>query len=234
MEQMNKMCGIALLILVSVLSGYGQRISRVASGMDIGTGFAGGGEFAPSFFYYQALHPANAPWVEINGGVRVWSYFANDTYLTTSTGNSKEDRMQLSRISATGVSFVMGANLKLAKVVDLGVNADLVSLAFGKRRNALYGLASPESVKDSLALDLNGKDVGIAPTNLNVIPFLKKNNNGVAEAFVRIWVSPQIAIKAGYVWGQVAYRTDEKLNGQKRFSSPYQMPYVAITLPLYN
>lgn len=231
---MNKMCGIALLILVSVLSGYGQRISRVASGMDIGTGFASGGEFAPSFFYYQALHPTNMPWVEINGGVRVWSYFANDTYLTTSVGNSKEDRMQLSRVSATGVSFVMGANLKLAKVIDLGVNADLVSLAFGKRRNAIYRLASPASVKDSLALDLNGEDVGIAPTNLNVISFLKKNNNGVAEAFVRIWVSPQIAIKAGYVWGQVAYRTDEKLNGQKRFSSQYQMPYVAITLPLYN
>lgn len=231
---MNKMCGIALLMLVSVLSGYGQRISRVASGMDIGTGFASGGQFAPSFFYYQALHPANVPWLEINGGVRVGSYLANDTYLTAPAGNSKEDRMQLSRVSATGVSFVMGANLKLAKVIDLGVNADLVSLAFGKRRNAIYRLASPESVKDSLSLLLNGKDVGIAPANLNVIPFLKKNNNGVAEAFVRIWVSPQIAIKAGYVWGQIAYRADEKLNGQKRFSSAYQMPYVAITLPLYN
>lgn len=230
---MKKMFGVVLLMMVSVLSGYGQRISRVASGLDIGTGFAKG-QFAPSFFYYQALHPANAPWVEIHGGVRVWSYFANDTYLTAPTGNKRNDVMQLSRATATGVSFVMGANLKLAKIIDIGVNADLVSLAFGKRRNALYKLASPESVKDSLSLELNGKDVGIAPANLNVIPFLKKNNNGVAEAFVRIWVSPQIAIKAGYVWGQVAYRTDEKLNGQKRFSSQYQMPYVAITLPLYN
>ena len=69
-----------------------------------------------------------------------------------------------------------------------GVNADLVSLAFGKRRNALYKLASPESVKDSLSLELNGKDVGIAPANLNVIPFLKKNNNGVAEALSLIHI----------------------------------------------
>lgn len=231
---MKKIVGVVLLVLVGVLSGYGQRISRVASGLDIGTGFASGGQFAPSLFYYQALHPANAPWIEVNGGVRVSSYFANDTQLTATAVNSKEDRMQLSRVSATGVSFVMGANLKLAKIIDVGVNADLVGFAFGKRRNALYRLASPESVKDTLSLALNGKDVGIAPTNLNVIPFLKKNNNGVAEAFVRIWVSPQIGIKAGYIWGQVAYRTDEKLNGQKRFSSRYQMPYVAITLPLYN
>ena len=231
---MKKMFCVVLLVLACVLSGYGQRISRVASGLDIGTGFASGGQFAPSFFYYQALHPANAPWVEVNGGVRVWSYFANDTQLTAVAVNSKQDRMRLSRVSATGVSFVMGANLKLAKIVDIGVNADLVGFAFGKRRGALYRLASPESVEDTLSLALNGKDVDIAPANLNVIPFLKKNNNGVAEAFVRIWVSPQIAIKAGYVWGQVAYRTDEKLNGQKRFSSAYQMPYVAITLPLYN
>lgn len=230
---MKKMFGVVLLVLVSVLSGYGQRISRVASGLDIGTGFASGGQLAPSFFYYQALHPAKAPWIEINGGVRVWSYFANDTQLG-SAGNSKGDRMQLSRATATGISFVMGANLKLAKIIDVGVNADLVSLAFGKRRNALYRLASSESVEDSLALKLNGKDVGIAPANLNAVPFFKKNNNGVAEAFVRIWISPQIAIKAGYVWGQIAYRTDEKLNEQKRFSSLYQMPYVAITIPLYN
>lgn len=231
---MRKIFGVVLLVLVGVLSGYGQRISRVASGLDIGTGFASGGQFAPSLFYYQALHPANAPWIEVNGGVRVWSYFANDTQLTSKVFNSRVDRMQLSRVSATGVSFVMGANLKLAKIIDVGVNADLVGFAFGKRRNALYRLASPESAKDTLSLALNGKDVGIAPANLNVIPFLKKNNNGVAEAFVRVWVSPQIAIKAGYVWGQVAYRTDEKLNAQKRFSSAYQMPYVAITLPLYN
>ena len=231
---MKKLFGVVLLVLVGVLSGYGQRISRVASGIDIGTGFASGGQFAPSFFYYQALHPANAPWIEVNGGVRVWSYFANDTQLTSKVVNSRVDRMQLSRVSATGISFVMGANLRLAKIVDIGVNADLVGFAFGKRRNALYRLASPETVKDTLSLALNGEDVGIAPTNLNVIPFLKKNNNGVAEAFVRIWVNPQIAIKAGYVWGQVAYRTDEKLNGQKRFASAYQMPYVAITLPLYN
>jgi len=231
---MKKMCGVTLLMLVSVLSGYGQRISRVVSGLDLGTGFAAG-QFTPSLLYYQALHPTNAPWIELNGGFRVWNYFANDTYLTAPAGNSKSDVMQLSRVSATGVSFVMGANFKLAKIIDLGVNADLLGFAFGKRRNAIYRLASPESVKDSLSLVLNGEDVGIAPANLNVIPFLKKNSNGLAEAFVRVWVSPQIGIKAGYVWGQATYRTDVKLNnGQKRFSTRYQMPFVAITLPLYN
>ncbi|MPR32842.1 hypothetical protein [Salmonirosea aquatica] len=231
---MKKTFGVVLLLIIGIVSGYGQRISRVASGVDVGASFAKG-QFAPSLLYYQALHPANSPWIEINGGARVWSYFANDTYLTAPAGNSKEDAMQLSRVTATGISFVMGANFKLAKVIDLGVNADLLGISFGKRRNAIYRLASPESVKDSLSLELNGEDVGIAPANLNVIPFLKNKNNGQAEAFIRVWVSPQLAIKAGYVWGQVSYRADMKLNnGQKRFSTNYQMPYVAITIPLYN
>lgn len=234
MGYMKRITCVVLILAVGSLAGYGQRISRVSSGIDVGTGF-GGGQWGPSLLYYQALNPANAPWIQVHGGLRVWSYFAHDTGLTAPAGNSRNDVMQLSRISATGVNFVLGANFRLAGRIELGGNADLLGIAAGKRRNALYHLASPEAVKDTAVSKLDGEEVGLAPANLNIIPLLKRNNNGLAEVFVRLWVNPQFAIKAGYVWGQVAYRSDMKLNnGQGRFSSRYQMPYIAISLPLYN
>ncbi len=233
---MKKIVVATLLITLCTFTTQAQRISRVSAGLDVGTGF-GQGNFSPSLLYYQTLQPANAPWIRLTGGARVWNYQAQDTYLTAPGGRSMNDTMQLSRASATGVSFVMGLSLNVANRVNIGVNADLLSLAFGKRRNATYRLADPSSVaeSDTLSLKLNGEDVGIAPANLNAIPAFLRNNNGQAEAFVRIWFGKQIGLKFGYMVGQISYRTDNKLNnGQKRFSSDYQMPYVALSFPLYN
>lgn len=86
---MKKIVGVVLLVLVGVLSGYGQRISRVASGLDIGTGFASGGQFAP-FFTTRPFIPPMRPGLN-ERGVRVSSYFANDIQLTATAVNSKEE-----------------------------------------------------------------------------------------------------------------------------------------------
>jgi hypothetical protein len=230
---MKKVLFVTLLVTISFMSVQAQRISRVESGLDVGTGF-GNQQWAPSLLYYQALHPARAPWFEVNGGFRGWSYFANDTRLEAPAGASLNDVMKLSRVSVTGVSFVLGANLKLAKSIAIGFNADMFSFAFGKRRNALYNLAAPLAAVDSIRA-LNRKQISIAPTNLNIVPVFLKRHNGQAEAFVRVWIGQQVGLKAGYVWGQVAYRSNVRLNNeQKRFFTSYQMPYVALTLPLYN
>ena len=233
---MKKILVATLLISFCVFTTQAQRISRVSAGLDIGTGF-GKEQFSPSLLYYQTLQPANAPWLRLTGGARVWNYQAQDTYLTAPGGRSMNDTMQLSRASATGVSFVMGVSLRIANAVDIGVNADLLSFAFGKRRTATYRLADPANVaeSDTLSPKLNGKGVDIAPANLNAVPAFLRNNNGQAEAFVRIWFGKQIGLKFGYMIGQISYRSDVKLNnGQKRFSSDYQMPYVALSFPLYN
>ncbi len=233
---MRKIFFAALLLNFCAFTTQAQRLSRVSAGLDIGTGI-GKGNFSPSLLYYQTLQPANAPWIRLTGGARVWNYQAQDTYLTAPGGRSMNDTMQLSRASATGVSFVMGLSLNVANRVDIGVNADLLSFAFGKRRSATYRLADPSSVaeSDTLSLKLNGKGVDIAPANLNVVPAFLRNNNGQAEAFVRIWFGKQIGLKFGYMIGQISYRADNKLNnGQKRFSTGYQMPYVALSFPLYN
>lgn len=230
---MKKILIVILLMGVGTVTGYAQRISRVLSGIDIGTGYADQ-QWGPSFLYFQALDLPKAPWIQLNGGIRVWSYFADDINLTAPSGTSQSDIMQLSRVTATGANFVLGVNLRLAKVVDIGVNADMLGIAFGKRRNAIYRLASVASAPDSIR-KLNGNEFGVAPANLNIVPFFKTKNNGQAEAFVRFWINQRFGFKVSYVLGQVAFRTDNKLNnGQRRFSSTYQMPYLSLCFPLYN
>ena len=162
-----------MLVNFCTFTTQAQRISRVSAGLDIGTGI-GKGSFSPSLLYYQTLQPANAPWIRLTGGARVWNYQAQDTYLTAPGGRSMNDTMQLSRASATGVSFVMGVSLNVANRVDIGVNADLVTLAFGKRRSATYHLADPSSVaeSDTLSLKLNGKGCGHRPIQSECRPGL--------------------------------------------------------------
>lgn len=220
-------------MMIFLGSARAQRISRVSSGVDIGSGF-GEGQFSPSLLYYQNLQPPHLQWAQLSGGLRIWNYQGKETQLTAPGGFSRKDVMSLNRASATGISFFLGVNLQPVRFLDIGVNADLLSLALGKRRSALYALATPSGSEDSLALVLNGKNVEIAPANLNIVPAFIKKNNGQAEAYVRIWFGKQVGLKLGYMIGQISYRTDKKLNGQGRFSSMYQMPYAAISFPLYN
>ncbi len=230
---MKKLLFAALLVCALVSSAWAQRISRVTSGLDVGTGFATN-EFAPSLLYYQAISPRNLPWFQISAGMRVWSYFGNDASLAAPSGTSRDDVMRLSRVTATGANFMVGVNFHLAQRIDLGVNTDLFGIAFGKRRNAIYSLGNPLTAPDSIRT-LNGTEIGIAPTNLNAIPSLYRPNNGQTEAFLRIWITQRVGIKLGYVVGRIAYRSDNALNnGQKRFSFGYEMPYISAAFPLYN
>lgn len=230
---MKKVLLAVLMTVVGSQVSQAQRISRVSSGVDIGSGF-GEGQFSPSLLYYQNLQPAHLQWAQLSGGVRIWNYHGKETKLTAPGGFSREDVMSLDRVSATGISFFLGVNFRPVRFLDIGANADLLSLALGKRRSALYTLATPGSTDDSLTQAANGKEIDIAPTNLNVVPAFLKRNNGQAEAYVRIWFGKQIGLKLGYMIGQISYRTDKKLNGQGRFGSMYQMPYAALSFPLYN
>jgi hypothetical protein len=82
---MKKAFFAVLLVGFCAFTTQAQRISRVSAGLDVGTGF-GPGNFSPSLLYYQTLQPANAPWIRLTGGARVWNYQAQDTYLTAPGG----------------------------------------------------------------------------------------------------------------------------------------------------
>ncbi|GAB2800465.1 hypothetical protein GCM10027275_53110 [Rhabdobacter roseus] len=220
-------------MLLSGVSAQAQRISRLSSGFDIGTGYAKEA-WAPSFLYYQMINPPRQSWLQLGWGVRGWGYYTQrNTSFLAPNGAGSQDTLRLGQISANGASFVLAVNFRLGKI-DIGANADVIGLAFGKKRNGLYVLSNLGMASDS-ALKYQGTLLPTAPRNINALPFIYKNANGQAEAYVRIWFSEQVGLKLGYVLGQSAYRLDMRLNNNQRyFGHAYGMPYVALALPVFN
>lgn len=224
----------SVIILLSCYQmNFAQSLSRISSGMDVGTGIKQH-EWSPSFLYYQNLSASRARWLQVGWGLRFWGFYRNQESSLVAPSNAPgNDSVTLGKLSANGASFLVGINIK-TKHVEFGANADVISLAFGKKRPGLYAIADPSLASDSIA-PLHHTDVPVAPRNLNALPWIWKQNNGFGEAYVRIWIHQRVGIKLGYMVGRVAYRSQEKLNnGQKYFGDGYGMPYVAISLPIYN
>lgn len=224
---------IVLAWLLSGVSVQAQRISRLTSGFDVGTGYLDK-EWAPSFLYYQLINPPRQPWLRLGWGMRGWGYYTTrNTSFLAPNGTGGQDTLRLGQVSANGLSFALVANVRLGRV-DIGVNADLISLALGKKRNGLYVLSDLAMASDS-ARKYHGTLLPTAPRNLNTLPFIFKNVNGQAEAYVRIWFNEQIGLKLGYVVGQTAYRLDQRLNNDQRyFGKGFGMPYAALAFPVFS
>jgi hypothetical protein len=216
--------------LIFPLEGTAQSLSRVTSGLDIGVGNKD--QFwAPSITYHQELSLSNFPWFRIGWGVRGSSIFAGKTDLAPKNTALSGDTLRFGKVTTTNVSFLAGASIRVWKF-DIGANTDLFGVAFGAKRRGLYTASKLQLDEDS---DIYNAYIPSSPTALNALPLILDNQNGQSELYVRYWITDQIGIKLGYVHGKVTYSTDEKLyNDQKRFSTTYGIPYVAIAFPLYN
>ncbi len=226
-----------LLFVIIIFSGsqhsFAQSLSRITSGLDVGTGFKDH-EWSPSLLYYQNLSGNKARWLQIGWGIRASGYYKDNTTTLVAPSNAPgNDSLVSPRVSATGVSFLLGINLKF-KYFDLGANADLMSIAFGSKSPALYRIADPSMASDSIA-PLHNKLLDAGPRRLNALPWVWKQNNGMGEAYVRIWLHQRFGIKLGYMIGRAAYRAPKALNnGQKNFGTAFGMPFASISMPIYN
>jgi hypothetical protein len=219
---------VVILCLISVFEGSAQYAPRVTSGFDLGTGYQDN-RWAPSFLYHQSLHFSKSPWLRIGWGVRTYGFYAQRTTLLSKEYNGKSDTLTLNQVSNTGVNFVLGINLKLAKFVDIGANADLAGLAFGIKRSALYKMADLSAAPDSI-LGLNNTVIKARPSSFNALPNLVKGQNGQGEAYIRLWFNQRIGLKLGYVFTQLAYLSPNKMNhGNRSFSESFGMPYAALS-----
>jgi hypothetical protein len=221
---------IVLFIFIGSTSVFSQDISRVTSGIDLGLGYQDK-TWVPSVTYHQELSLNNFQWFRIGWGVRTWGYYAGRTDLLPKSNALSNDTLQFGRITANGLSFLIGANFRLWHF-DIGANTDLFGLAFGLKRSALY-------TKPSLYEGEGGKYynqyLSSAPATLNAVPLVLDNQNGQSEVYVRYWITDRIGLKLAYVHGRITYASPYKLdNGQKRYSSSYGVPYLAISFPLYN
>ena len=221
--------GIFLLFIVSFPS-FAQTSSRVNAGLDIGTGYKDNA-WAPSVLYHQELSLNHFPWFRIGWGVRATGYYAGRTNLMPKDNALSRDTLEFGRLTANGVSFIAGANVRLWRF-DIGANTDIVGIVFGLRRNGLYtkpGFSEGEGAKYYNAY------VRSNPSTLNLLPLALDNQNGNSEVFVRYWITDRIGVKLAYMTGRITYATEAKLdNGQKRFSKTYGIPNLSISFPLYN
>jgi hypothetical protein len=219
---------IILFILTATLPGYAQTISRVTSGIDLGTGYKDQ-VWVPSVMFHQELSLNNFSWFRIGWGIRTWGYYANKTNLVPQSSQLSDDTLKFGRITSNGISFLAGASIKLWKF-DIGANTDLFGFAFGTRRSGLY---TKSSLFEGEGAEYYNKYVFSTPSLGNVLPLVLDKQSGQSELFVRFWFAERIGLKAGYVHGRITYKSKVKLdNGQNRFSATYGVPYAALSFPI--
>ena len=219
----------SVFLLLFSFTSYAQYPARVNAGLDFGTGYKDN-TWAPSAIYHQELSLKDFPWFNIGWGVRGWGYYAGRTDLAPKNSTLSGDTLKFGKISANGISFLLGASIKIWKL-DIGANTDLIGIAFGSKRRGLYS----STISDGQGSEFYNDYVPSGPTSLNALPLVLDNQNGQSEVFVRFWFTPRIGLKVGYVHGRVTYTASEKLNnGQTRFSKSYGAPFASVSFPLYN
>jgi hypothetical protein len=219
-----------LVILFSSGITLAQKVPRVTSGVDLGTGYQDG-EWVPSVTYHQELSLNNFSWFRIGWGVRAWGYYAGKSNLLPQNNTFSKDTLKLGKVTANGISFLIGANFRFGRF-DIGANTDLIGLAFGLKRTSLY---TKNYVFEGDDAGYYNKQVKSSPGMFNVVPLVMDKQNGQSELFVRYWITDRIGVKLGYTVGRITYLTSEKLdNGQNRFSKTYGVPYAAISFPIHQ
>lgn len=230
LNQMKSARLLVFLFLVIPFTVRSQSLSRVTSGIDIGLGYQDK-VWVPSALYHQDLSLNNFPWFRVGWGVRTWGYYAGRTDLLPKTSSITGDTLKFGKITSNGISFLVGANVRLWRF-DIGANTDLIGIAFGAKRRGLY---TSSSFVEGEGAEFYNAYVSSTPTTLNALPLFLDNNNGQSEIFVRYWITDRIGFKVGYIQGRITYTASEKLdNRQTRFSTTYGVPYAALSFPLYN
>lgn len=221
-----------ILLFLGLTYSFGQRISRVSSGVDLGTGIQGS-SWSPFVSYYQGLHPANARWMMFQWGLKGWGFHDGYTDLTAPGNLRQSDSLFFNKVSNYGISFTVGLGFVIGNL-ELGVNTDLFSLAFGAKRDGLYQISNFSSAPEDV-VKYHNNFVSSSPSFFNVLPMGLKAQNGQSEVYARYRISKQFGIKVGYLVGQQSYTTEVRLNnGQNRFSGTYGMPFVALAFPVFN
>jgi len=218
-----------ILFLFSTAAAYAQYPSRVTSGIDLGTGYYDKA-WAPSAMYHQELSVNGFPWFNLGWGVRTAGYYTGaKTLLSESVSNG--DSLKFGKLTSNSLSILFGITLKFGQF-DIGANTDLLGIAIGVKRSGYYSKRTFPRGENSEYYNTN---ISSSPNFFNVIPLGLEKNSGQSEVFLRYWFSERIAVKLGYVHGRQTYKTNVKLdNNQNKFSTTYDMPYVAVCFPLYN
>lgn len=225
-----------LSLFVFSQTAFAQGSNTAQATLDMGAGFSKNA-WAPSVLYHEDIPLNRVKWLRVGLGIRAWGYYGNDLNLVSQAASSSANTLEYKKVSANGLSFVAGASVKVWKL-DIGANTDLMGLALGSRRSGYYPSEAGSSGTGRKYYD---QLVVTRPVNFNLLPLFLDNYGGQSEIYARLWFTRSMALKVGYQFGQIAYLT-RNIEGEKvfldgrerRFSSRYSMPYVAISFQLFQ
>ena len=225
-----------IMILKFTMS-QGQYQLSSGAGVDVGTGLRGR-SWGPGISYHEELGVRGMPWLQAALGIRAWGWYAGDTELFSQKKRTNKDTLQYNAISANGIGFVLGVNLKFGRV-NFGASTDLGNLVYGSTRRAFY----LKNMGDSTGIGsaYYNKLIHTRPTDLNLLPLLLRRHSGQSEIYSRIWVTKKVGVKLAYIYGRQAYATKSVENSsvyldnrQRMFSNVYSMTYVAVCFRLFE
>ncbi|CAG5016789.1 hypothetical protein DYBT9275_05636 [Dyadobacter sp. CECT 9275] len=223
---------LAILFFLSVSTSISaQSLSRVTSGIDLGFGYDYDKKISvPAVTYHQELSLRNFSWFNIGWGVRTSGYYAGRTDLIPKNTALSGDTLKFGKVTSNSVSFLLGANVRLWHF-EIGANTDIFGVTFGARRRGLY----TSSRLGGAGEEYYNAYVKSTPTAVHALPLLLDKQAGQSEIYLRYWITPRIGVKFAYIHGRTTYVSEVKLNNdQKRFSTTYGVPYVALSFPIFN
>ncbi len=224
---------VVLLVFAAVTGSHAQRISRVNSGIDVGTGF-GPDIYTPSINYYQNLSFGSFRYASIGWTGRFSAGMISGNPALKTIGNpGEQDEISLKRIAVYNAAFGVTLNFNFDHI-EFGANVDLLNLSAGKTSKVLYKIADPLHATDSSGT-FHNKLVTAFPQMASLLPVATKKSSGNSEVYMRIWINQEIGIKVGYQLQNVVYNTNDPLNnGQKRFVQQYGLPFAALSFHIQN
>lgn len=246
---------IAVCFLFSAYSFAQSPVSeRLNSGVDIGIAYSTN-NYHPSIAYYQLINIGEKKMFSLGWTTRLSAFYgSNLDYYTAPARLTRGktgfnalgtpllvkniDTVRYDKVSMTSLNIGIRAQINLGRI-ELGASADVVGLTIGKSRTGAYKSSDGQFMLNDTARYFQGVNASqqAKPSRFNA-RLLGDNNIGtlMTEVYARVHITKRVAIKAGYQWLITETTVDNRdiIADNDRFRNRVGMPYVAVTLPVFQ
>jgi hypothetical protein len=220
-----------LICLLFAQVGYAQTTEespkkgfKYNNNFDLALGIGGGG-FSSSLSWVKFHGIGKKQKFKIGYGLRLSNYFGSDKIYKTAPASlikdNKIDELTFAAAQTNSLNATINLQYSFSPKFEVGFNIDALGLSFGGEQNA-----SKAGVSVAKA----------SPTSGNIL-LIDKNDIGSlnSEFYVRYWISPKFAIRAGFSHFFSEYTTKTKLAyDNDRYRLITDLGFIAFTFSPYR
>lgn len=224
---MNKLLFLLGMFFFSISLLYAQDAAKTKLNADFAIS-AGSQQFGGHAWVSNMHFLGQKRKIGIGYGLRWNSYFGKDQNFTSAPPDlagkdDKEGTLTLEKAQINSLSLAIFLQYNITSKLEAGFNIDALGFSFGKEQEGRY---TPPGI--GVGGTFNAK-----PTSANVL-LIAANDIGslFSDLYVRYWISPKIAIKAGYSLYFLEYTTNEEvevLENNDRFRNNAATGNIGIT-----